>query len=56
MAEPELSNGTEKEKVQTVAVQQRSCLSAEDLSKIEEEDVLDKLVRVDQGDGWKDWS
>lgn len=47
-AEPELSNGTVKEKVQPQEVQQRGRLSAEELSKIEEEDVLDKMV----GGGW----
>ncbi|XP_060105406.1 smoothelin [Heteronotia binoei] len=43
-AEPELSNGTVKEKVQPQEVQQRGRLSAEELSKIEEEDVLDKML------------
>ncbi|XP_077165402.1 smoothelin isoform X3 [Paroedura picta] len=42
--EPEWSNGTVKEKAQPQEVQQRGRLSAEDLSKIEEEDVLDKML------------
>ncbi|XP_054853041.1 smoothelin isoform X3 [Eublepharis macularius] len=48
VAEPELSNGTEKEKVQPQEIkqqqQQRGQLNAEELSKIEEEDVLDKML------------
>ncbi|XP_048370165.1 smoothelin isoform X2 [Sphaerodactylus townsendi] len=44
VAEMELSNGTEKEKVQSQENQQRGRLSAEELSKIEEEDVLDKML------------
>ncbi|XP_015273652.1 PREDICTED: smoothelin [Gekko japonicus] len=43
-AEPELANGTVKEKIQSQGVQQRGRLSAEELSKIEEEDVLDKML------------
>nr|XP_056715193.1 smoothelin [Euleptes europaea] len=43
-AEPELSNGTEKAKAQPQEIQQRGRLSAEELSKIEEEDVLDKML------------
>ncbi|XP_063171805.1 smoothelin isoform X2 [Candoia aspera] len=39
-----LLNGMEKEKVQGQEVQQRDRLSAEELSKIEEEDVLDKML------------
>ncbi|XP_077776518.1 smoothelin isoform X2 [Podarcis muralis] len=39
-----LSNGTEKEKPQAQELHQRSRLSAEELSKIEEEHVLDKML------------
>ncbi|XP_053136123.1 smoothelin isoform X2 [Hemicordylus capensis] len=42
--EPELSNGTEKEKLLTQELQQRGRLSAEELSKVEEEEVLDKML------------
>ncbi|XP_015746009.2 smoothelin isoform X2 [Python bivittatus] len=39
-----LPNGMEKQKVQVQEAQQRDRLSAEELSKIEEEDVLDKML------------
>ncbi|XP_063000334.1 smoothelin isoform X4 [Elgaria multicarinata webbii] len=39
-----LLNGTEKEKHRAQELQQRSRLSAEELSKIEDEDVLDKML------------
>ncbi|XP_060125525.1 smoothelin isoform X3 [Zootoca vivipara] len=39
-----LSNGTEKEKPQAQELHQQSRLSAEELSKIEEEHVLDKML------------
>ncbi|CAI5797578.1 smoothelin isoform X2 [Podarcis lilfordi] len=43
-ADSALSNGTEKEKLQAQELHQRSRLSAEELSKIEEEHVLDKML------------
>uniref|UniRef100_A0A670JKJ9 Calponin-homology (CH) domain-containing protein n=1 Tax=Podarcis muralis TaxID=64176 RepID=A0A670JKJ9_PODMU len=43
-ADSALSNGTEKEKPQAQELHQRSRLSAEELSKIEEEHVLDKML------------
>ncbi|XP_061458501.1 smoothelin isoform X2 [Rhineura floridana] len=42
--EAALSNGTQKEKTRSQELHQRSRLSAEELSKIEEEDVLDKML------------
>ncbi|XP_053225048.1 smoothelin isoform X3 [Podarcis raffonei] len=43
-ADSALSNGTEKEKPQAQELYQQSRLSAEELSKIEEEHVLDKML------------
>lgn len=42
--EPELPNGMEK--VQVREVERRSKLNVEELSKIEDEDVLDKMVSL----------